>query len=269
MRLVSAFLFAALILALPVRAATPTSGHHPTQRRVLLSCYQPPAGKVKIAFFDADSTLRVAPSGKPSANGAKDVALLPNLVPAMKRLEAEGYLIAIVSNQGGIAAGFVTFEDAQAALVYCCEKMARLGITVHHIDFAEGNGPDRKPDIGMGRRLADLVKSQLGRDVDWEKSMMVGDSAWKKGVDLEPDGTPGEDHSNADRFFAENLTKAFGGVAFHHPRNFFAWLRHGVRNFSTYADLVAFIHEHPEMDPGVNGDCPPAAPVPAPAAAAH
>ena len=252
-----------------VLAATPPGepdpSRFPPDRRVIHEFHPATPGKVKIAFFDADSTLRVAPSGKPSANGPTDVAILPMLVEPLKKLEADGYLLAVVSNQAGVAAGFVTLETANSAMRFALQQLSRLGVRFHYYDFAEANDENRKPDIGMGKRLAGLIKSQLGQDVDWAHSIMVGDSGWKKGADVEPDGTPGEDVSNADRLFGENLAKAFGGVTYFHPRNYFHWLRFGVRNFENYQALVKFVGEHPDLDPGVNGGAAAPAPTASPA----
>ena len=247
-------------------AAQPDPQLFPPDRRIIHNFHAPATGPVKIAFFDADSTLRVAPSGKPSANGPTDVAILPMLSEKLKKLRDDGYLLAVASNQAGIAAGFVTFDTANGAMRFALSQLSRLGVQFHYYDFAEANDDNRKPDIGMARRLAGKIEQELGRKVDWDHTIMVGDSAWKKGVDVEPDGTPGEDVSNADRLFAENMAKAFGGVTFAHPRNFFAWLRFGIKNFDTYQTLTKFLGEHPELDPGVNATVAPAADPATPAA---
>src|SRR6188508_2373519 len=63
----------------------------------------PDTEKVRVAFFDADSTLRVAKNYTVSANGPKDVNILPFVGPKIAELNAQGYLVAIVSNQGGIS----------------------------------------------------------------------------------------------------------------------------------------------------------------------
>lgn len=248
-------LFVSLV-ALPVfaqapRLAPPDPSKFPPARQKIVG-FTPRDAKVKIAFFDADSTLRVAPSGKPSANAPADVAILPLLDARLKKLEQEGYLIAIASNQAGIQFGHVTYETADAALRFAMSQLSRLGVRFHYYDFAEREDENRKPDIGMAKRLAGQIKAELGREVDWQSTIMVGDSGWKRKVDVEPDGTPGEDISSADRLFAENMAKAFGGVTFHHPRTFFGWLRHGVRNFHDFKSVLAFVKEHPELDPGMN-----------------
>lgn len=249
-------------------AAEPDASKFPPDRRIIHN-FTAPAGKapVKIAFFDADSTLRVAPSGSVSANGPTDVAVLPLLVPQLKKLQSEGYLLAVASNQAGIAAGYVTFDTANGAIRFALSQLSRLGVQFHYYDFAEANNEDRKPDIGMARRLQGKIEAELGRKVDWANTIMVGDSAWKKGADVEPDGTPGEDVSNADRLFGENMLKTFGGVKFYHPRNFFAWMRYGVRNFHDFKSVLSFVAEHPELDPGLNPASAPA-PAAAPATAA-
>lgn len=239
------------VLAQAARPAVePDPAKFPPERRVVHN-FKAKGPKVKIAFFDADSTLRVAPSGSVSANGPTDVAILPLMTAKLQKLQADGYLLAVVSNQAGIAAGYVTFDTANGALRHALSQLSRLGVQFHYYDFAEANDENRKPDLGMARRLAAKVE-ELGKKVDWDSTIMVGDSAWKKGVDVEPDGTPGEDVSNADRLFGENMAKTFGGVKFYHPRNFFAWVRYGVRNFENFKTLSKFVIEHPEFDPGVN-----------------
>jgi len=222
----------------------------PSERQVVSSSFTVSANqkKVKIAFFDADSTLRVAPSGTPAANSATDVAILPLLDKAIAKLEKKGYLIAIVSNQAGIEDGYVSFEDADNALKLTISLLSKLGAHIHYYDFAESRDYNRKPDIGMAKRLTDLIKKDFGKSVDWKNSIMVGDSGWKLG-ETEPDGTNGEDISNTDRIFAENAAKAYGSLKFIHPRDFFGWIKYGIKNFSNYKSLLSFIEQHPEFNP--------------------
>lgn len=219
-----------------------------TERKTISGLFKnPQEGKVKIAFFDADSTLRVAPSGAPSANFGTDVAILPFLARPLIDLEKKGFLIAIVSNQAGIEKGYVTLKSANDALAYTVEQLARQKIRIHYYDFAEKEDENRKPGIGMAKELSERIKEKFGKEVDWDNSIMVGDSAWKKGSDLEPDGRQGEDFSNTDRLFAENLVNSFGAVKFFHPRDFFHWVDYGIRNFSNYKSLQEFLKNHPEL----------------------
>ena len=210
-------------------------------RRKFAPSYTPPSdGKIKVAFFDADSTLRVSLSGSVSANGPRDVKLLPWVGPKLRQLAAEGYLVVIVSNQNGIPR-HVSLEDSDAALNYAVELIRAEGGEVHYYDFAEKRNADRKPGIGMASRLEQRLREQFGPSATLDKSAsyMVGDSAYKKG-DARPDGRPAGHFSNSDRLFAEAY-----GIPFHEPTDFFGWRRHGIDVFTKAAEVDEFLKRHP------------------------
>lgn len=204
-------------------------------------------GLVKVAFFDADSTLRVAPSKSVSANSPTDVAILPEVSANIARLVGEGYLIAIVSNQRGVEFGHISFETADAALKYTIELIAKENsqAIIHYYDFAEKNGPDIKPNIGMFERLKNKLTSE-GMTLDMVNSKMIGDSAYKKGVDFNmPDRANGGvkegiHFSNADRLFAMNA-----GIKFEDPADAFNWWGlYKIEGFPDYDSLTNFYKTH-------------------------
>ncbi|MBF0501355.1 MAG: HAD-IIIA family hydrolase [Candidatus Riflebacteria bacterium] len=225
----------------------------PAIRRTISSGFHAPAQgeKIKIAFFDADSTLRVAPSGAVTPNSATDVAILPLVSQAFKDLAQQGYLIGIVSNQLGVSAGYITLAAADGALHETCVQYGRTGALIHYYDFAEAKDENRKPEMGMANRLSSLIESANGVQVDWEHSFMVGDSGYKKGVDTDPSGKPGEDVANTDRLFAETVAKVHPGFTYKHPRDFFGWAKYGIRNFENFQELQAFYKDHPELNPDI------------------
>ncbi len=221
---------------------------HP--QRLHRSFVPPAARKIRVAFLDADSTLRVSKSGLMSPNKPSDVALLPMIGPKIANLVKQGYLIAVVSNQGGVEKGYVTKDAANRALRKTCKLVSKQpGCAIHYYDFAPRYDGFRKPGTGMGDQLAAAVKRKYRREIDWENSIMVGDAGWKRKVDREPSGRRGEDHSNSDRCFAEALRSKYGctpkGMAFHHPRDFFGWSALGVRNFNNIKNLGDFMQAHP------------------------
>jgi len=225
------------------------------KRRRLSSRVTCPDGnaKFKVAFFDADSTLRVSKSGEVTANSPTDVNVLPFAGREMARLESEGYVIAIVSNQGGISAGHTTLETAEKALALTISKLHAFGAHVHYFDFAERNDEFRKPSTGMADLLATKLDDKCGVGFDKATSLMVGDSGYKKGVDgPHPDGRPADDFSNADRFFAVNV-----GIDFHEPTDYFDWRAYDVFNIASQAELVSFldaIDARADMLEAMNGD---------------
>lgn len=210
----------------------------PASRRALDPSSCPAAGgQARVAFVDADSTLRVSRSGAVTANSIDDVYLLPFAADAIARLNAEGYLVAIVSNQLGASRGYVTAAVAEGALRATAGRLSLLQAQVDYIDFAERTGADRKPGTGMAVRLGELLERTCGSTIDLGGSIMIGDSGYREGVDgPHPDGRPADDFSNADRLFAENL-----GVAFQEPTDAFGWRDLGVYNVADAAGLEAFL----------------------------
>ena len=116
-------------------------------------------GMIKVAFFDADSTLRVSKSGLPSANGAYDYIILPGVAEKIHELNQEHFLVVIISNQAGIPK-YITLDQANAALSNMIQDLRRLGAQVDYYDFAELDNEDRKPGIGMAVRLEELLEKQ-------------------------------------------------------------------------------------------------------------
>ena len=210
----------------------------PTKRRVMTHVPCPEGdAKAKVAFFDADSTLRVSKSGSVTANTKTDVNVLPFAAREIARLADEGYVIAVVSNQGGVSSGQQTFATAEGGLAYAVKQLARLGGKVDYFDFADKYDNYRKPNIGMAELLDSKLETKCGAGIDYAQSFMVGDSGYKKDVDgPHPDGRPADDFSNSDRLFAENL-----GVPFHEPTDFFGWREYDVFNIASQAELEALL----------------------------
>lgn len=191
------------------------------RRRLLAKGFSRVDKKVKVAFFDADATLRVAPSGGVTAKHETDVYILPGVAEEIAELNRRGFLVAIVSNQGGIDRGAITFEKAEKALRLTMDLIRKENpaARIHYFDMAEQDSDDfyRKPDIGMMKHL-ERVLARNGYALDWANSFMVGDAQYKS-TDIHPrTGKPGEDFTNTDRLVAENA-----GIPPIHPADFFGW----------------------------------------------
>ncbi len=228
------------------------------QRRILADSYTPTpeqlkSGKIKIAVFDADSTLRLAPSGNVSANNGRDVWLLPLVTKRIAELNAEGYLVLIASNQAGIPK-YISLKQSDSALDFVRRMAAWLNPSAvfHYYDFAENNDNDRKPNTGMLDRLEAKLKAKYGDKVviDKANSFMCGDSAYKK-TDTRPDGKPGTDFSNSDRGLAEKY-----GIRFSDPADEFGWRQYGIERFMNKKMIDQFFVDHPELKGKPVGRCP-------------
>lgn len=200
---------------------------------------------IKVAFFDADSTLRVSKSGSVSANGIDDVNLLPFVGKKLAELNRDGFLVAVVSNQGGVAQGHITFEVAEGALVTTARLASEMGARIDYLAMAPNDDEDRKPKTGMAKRLEQLLREKCGTGIDYANSFMVGDSGYKKNKDgPHPDGRPADDFSNADRFFAKNVFAPDGELTskhFQEPTDYFGWREFGVYNIENQGELEDFL----------------------------
>ena len=161
--------------------------------------------------------------------------MLPGVADKLRELNEQGYFVAIVSNQGGIPQ-HISLDNADAALTNLSQDLSRQAAFVHYFDFAENNDDDRKPGIGMALRLETKLAA-LGLKIDKENSFMVGDSAYRKATgsrpaDTRPDGRPGFNFSNSDRYFADNY-----GIKFYEPQTYFGWEKYGVELIENRKDL--------------------------------
>lgn len=208
-------------------------------KRQSLDTFACPKGKkeIKVAFYDADSTLRVSKRNGVTAMAIDDVDILPFAARSVKADHKAGYLVAIVSNQGGVGSGKTKYEVAEGGLRTTAEKLGQLGAKVDYFDFAENDDEFRKPEVGMATRLGEFLEAKCGRGIDVAASKMIGDSAYKEGEDgPSPDGRKADDFSNADRLFAENL-----GVPFQEPTDAYGWRDFGVFNVLGEKQLVPFL----------------------------
>lgn len=139
----------------------------------------------RLAILDKDGTLVQSASGNTFVQHPQDQVLLPGVVEAIARLRADGYMLAIASNQGGIAAGHKTLEQALAEMEYCsritgishllfcpdfegklCYSVARsVMVRDEHFSAVESSsfspefqfpGEYRKPNAGMLKTLIAL-----------------------------------------------------------------------------------------------------------------
>lgn len=126
-------------------------------------------------FLDKDGTLV---EDVPYNIDPARLVFTRNALPALRRLDAAGFALVVVSNQPGLAAGRFTqaaFECLCAALTERVHAEAGVTLTgVHACPHAPGAGgrpvcPCRKPAAGLLKRAA------LAHGLDLKRSWMVGD----------------------------------------------------------------------------------------------
>jgi histidinol-phosphate phosphatase family protein len=155
------------------------------------------------AFLDRDGTIiRDANYVRDPA----DVELLPGAGDAIRRLNDQGVAVVIVTNQSGIARGYLDENDYRLVEARVAELIAAAGGRIdatymcpHHPEIT-GDCDCRKPGLGMYRQaIADL-------GLDPARSLFVGDR-WRDvapgralggfAVLLDVDSTPQHDRREA------------------------------------------------------------------------
>lgn len=141
----------------------------------------------KLLILDKDGTLTRPRSGGKFVQHPNDQDLLPNVSETLSKYAANGWAMAIASNQGGIASGYKTLEDAIVEMKYCLGLLPMIDCAIfapyYHgcIAWRVWNDglrlPDevytvaeaRKPGAGM------LHLAASNCDVILDDAVMVGD----------------------------------------------------------------------------------------------
>lgn len=143
-----------------------------------------------LYIFDKDGTL-VSGLGNRPANTPDEQQPLPGVVAKLSELRAAGHKIAVASNQGGVAWGFITNEQVQLLMEDMVNKLGGPD-TFDSIDWspfdprATQKNPDsryacddetRKPHPGM---LLNIMHLAFADEIAADDTIMVGDSETDK-----------------------------------------------------------------------------------------
>src|SRR5213596_232882 len=134
-------------------------------------------------FLARDGTLIAE---KNYLSKVEDVAVYPGAVAALKRLQAAGFKLFIVSNQSGVGRGYFTRADVERVNQRLVELLAGDGVRFEKIYVA----PEAPEEPSRGRKPSPqfLLDARDEFGIDLEQSYMVGDKlsdlecGWNAGV---------------------------------------------------------------------------------------
>lgn len=130
-----------------------------------------------LVIFDVDGTLTETKSGKTFRETASDWQWLPGRLEKLHKLQEQGVQIAVATNQGGVAFGFLKVEDIQSQLFRMCQEAGirptRLYVCYTHpkgkIEQYRMVDKRRKPGPGM------LLEAMSDFGVSKRSTLYVGD----------------------------------------------------------------------------------------------
>jgi D-glycero-D-manno-heptose 1,7-bisphosphate phosphatase len=136
------------------------------------------AGK-KAVFLDRDGTINVE---RGFVHRIEDFEFVDGAAELIGRLNREGYLVVVVTNQSGVARGLYTEEDVKVLHRYIDRELAKSEAHIdrfyycpHHpeapLSNYRKNCACRKPKPGL------LLQAIAELDIDPEVSYMIGDRA--------------------------------------------------------------------------------------------
>lgn len=123
----------------------------------------------KTVFLDRDGVIN---DNTKNVDRPEDLILFPWAAPAIRRLNQAGYLVFIVTNQGGVELGFITEADLAAIHNHLETLLREQGTKIDGIVYCPHFHEEcdcRKPKPGMILSLATKYPIQLSN------SWMIGD----------------------------------------------------------------------------------------------
>jgi D-glycero-D-manno-heptose 1,7-bisphosphate phosphatase len=137
-------------------------------------------GKQRAVFMDRDGVFNQVDAHVNSPDQL-DAALMPKSLAAIAKLSQNSdYKLILVTNQGGVDAGFMTPEVNHSIQERLLQRIEEAGGRLDAIYFCpngkkfkvpEGHADGRKPDAGMFFEAA----RHFGDQIDLADSYMVGD----------------------------------------------------------------------------------------------
>jgi D-glycero-D-manno-heptose 1,7-bisphosphate phosphatase len=127
----------------------------------------------RAVFFDRDGVIN-SDESLYYVFKSEDFKINPGVIECMKILSSRGYLLIIISNQGGISRGLYTKKDAQAIHSLLKDECRKAGFDINEIYFCPHHDEIekcicRKPETQM------LEKAIARFEIDKEHSYFVGD----------------------------------------------------------------------------------------------
>lgn len=135
--------------------------------------------RVKAVFLDRDGVINRYPGDAQYVKCGSEFKFLPGVKAALKRLNAAGYVLFIVSNQAGIAKGLFSQEELDKITLNMLKEFEDCRIKISGVYYCthrtEDNCSCRKPKAGLiEKAITDSAKD--GCAIERAASFFVGDT---------------------------------------------------------------------------------------------
>ncbi len=126
----------------------------------------------KAVFLDRDGVINKSCGGRPPNHGG-ELQLFPGVPEAVSNLNKAGFLVFVVTNQGGVGLGYMTPQDLAAIHEKIRREVKKAGG-----EITEFRACTHRPNEGCRCRkpLPGMLTSLAAKyNVDLKRSYMIGD----------------------------------------------------------------------------------------------
>lgn len=128
----------------------------------------------KAVFLDRDGVINHDPGDYTYL--LEDFKINAGVISSLKKLSSEGYLLFIITNQGGISKGIYTHSHVNAIHKYLVEELAKKNVKLSEIYYCPHHSVNENCLCRKPNSL--LIEKAIARfSIDKEKSFMIGDKA--------------------------------------------------------------------------------------------
>jgi len=129
----------------------------------------------KAVFFDRDGTIN-SDEGHYYIYKPENFVFNPGVIEGMKRLQDAGYLLFVITNQGGVAKGLYSCDDVEKVHEHMCRILKEHGVELTRIYYCPHHESIktcvcRKPSPYMVNRAVEEYR------IDKRHSWFIGDSS--------------------------------------------------------------------------------------------
>ena len=134
---------------------------------------------MKVIFLDRDGVINKYPGDFEYVRSWEEFHFLPDIKPALKKLNEKGFKIFVVSNQAGVSKNIYSQENLDLITKNMLKELEDEGIEISEVYYCihrqEDNCSCRKPNTGLIEEALNKLK-QEGHKVKLEDSFFIGDT---------------------------------------------------------------------------------------------
>lgn len=130
--------------------------------------------KRKAVLFDRDGTIN-SDKGHYYIYKTEDFVFNDGVIENMKRLQEEGFLLFVVTNQGGVAKGVYSSDDVDRVHEHMLAKLSEQNVAIEHVYYCPHH--DSISPCDCRKPSPYFIKKAIENyNLDKEKTYMIGDS---------------------------------------------------------------------------------------------